>query len=103
MSNVIYRGSTTTLNFRELPFVTSEITAGYITINQICKVAIDKALNTWELSDEEVSVKLTQEETLSLVANVPTTVQMRLKTDDDAFACAKIPLEVKDVNKDGKI
>lgn len=103
MSNVIYRGETSTLNFNGLLLDPKTYTAGYITINQICKTVIDKPLADWELGAESVSVKLSQAETLSMTAGVPTTVQLRIRIGDDAYVSAKSPIEVKDVNKDGEI
>lgn len=99
----IYRGSTPILNFTDLPFEADTITAGYITIQQTHHNIIDEAVESWTKSGTTVSLRLTQDDTLGLTANVPTTVQLRCRVGEDAFVSQKFPLVIKDVNKNGRI
>lgn len=61
----MYRGSTPTLTFT-LPFSTVDIDNAYVTFAQYGTVKIDKPLTACGCDGNKLTVKLTQEETLSL-------------------------------------
>lgn len=97
------RGTTPTLSF-ELPFEASEATALYITISQRYEnIQIEKALEDCSIDGTIVTVTLTQEETLRLIADKPVLIQVRVVKDNVAMASDLIKTTVADVLKDGVI
>lgn len=97
------RGTTPTLSF-ELPFDVSEATSLYITISQrYDNIQIDKSLEDCSVDGTIVTVTLTQEETLRLIADKPVLIQVRVVKDNVAMASDLIKTTVADVLKDGVI
>ena len=98
------RGTTPTLTFT-LPFPVSTLSAMYINISQHFEnIQIEKALTDCTVSGNDVSVVLTQDDTLRLVAGRQAFIQIRARTTDGtALASEMIPCMVEDVLKDGVI
>ena len=98
----MYRGTTPTLKFT-LPFDTSTLDAVWVTIAQGGKVIINKTKVDCDLKGKDISVTLTQAETLALTAD-KTEIQMRvLTTDGIALASAIFREDTKCILKDGVI
>ena len=99
----MYRGTTPTLRF-SLPFDTSTLDAVWVTIAQGGKVIINKKKSDCDLNGKDISVTLTQEETLALKAENKTEIQIRvLTTDGVALASAIFREDTKCILKDGVI
>ena len=98
------RGTTPTLTFT-LPFPVSTLSALFINISQHFEnIQIEKALSDCTISGNDISVVLTQEDTLKLVADRQAFIQVRVRTrDGTALASEMIPCSVEDVLKDGVI
>ena len=98
------RGTTPTLTFT-LPFPVSTLSAMYINISQHFEaIQIEKALTDCTVSGNDVSVVLSQDDTLKLVAGRQAFIQIRARTTDGtALASEMIPCMVEDVLKDGVI
>lgn len=98
------RGTTPTLIFT-LPFPVSTLSALYITISQHFEnIRIEKSLEDCTVSGNDVSVVLSQEDTLKLVDDRQAFIQVRVRTrDGTALASEMIPCAVEDVLKDGVI
>ncbi len=98
------RGTTPTLTFT-LPFPVSTLSALYINISQHYEsIQIEKSLSDCTISGNDVSVILTQDDTLKLVAGRQAFIQVRVRTSDGtALASEMIPCMVEDVLKDGVI
>ena len=98
------RGTTPTLTFT-LPFPVSTLAALYITISQHFEnIRIEKGLEDCTVSGNDVSVVLSQEDTLKLVDDRQAFIQVRVRTrDGTALASEMIPCAVEDVLKDGVI
>ena len=98
----MYRGTTPTLKFT-LPFDTSTLDAVWVTIAQSGKVIINKTKSDCDLKGKDISVTLTQAETLALKED-KTEIQMRvLTTDGIALASAIFREDTKCILKDGVI
>lgn len=74
----MYRGTTPTLRFT-LPFDTSTLDAVWVTIAQGGKVIINKEKSDCDLNGNDISVTLTQEETLALVPMTATRRRIPLR------------------------
>lgn len=99
----MFIATTPTLKFT-LPFDTGTIAAGYITIAQGKKNVIDKPLSDWTCSGEEVTVKLTQKETMLLSPDANVEIQMRIRLNDGTALASRIfNLTAERVLKDGEI
>lgn len=99
----MFIATTPTLKFT-LPFETSTIAAGYITIAQGKKNIIDKPLSDWTCSGTDVTVKLTQQETMLLCPDASVEVQMRIRLNDGTALASRIfQLTAERVLKDGEI
>ena len=97
------RGTTPTLSF-ELPFDASEAESLYITISQRYEnIMIDKSLDDCSIDGTIVTVTLTQEDTLKLIADKPVFIQVRVVKGGTAMASDLIKTTVSDVLKDGVI
>ena len=98
------RGTTPTLTFT-LPFPVSTLSSLFINISQHFEnIQIEKALADCSISGNDISVVLTQEDTLKLAADRQAFIQVRVRTrDGTALASEMIPCSVEDVLKDGVI
>ncbi len=97
------RGTTPTLEFI-VPFDTGQLANAYVTLSQNGNVVIDKALEECQCSENKLSVRLTQEETLKLQCDCITEIQIRAKTlDGDALASNIIRENTERILKDGVI
>lgn len=81
----------------KLPFGVDTITAAVVSFRQPGGVSIDKTLEDCTLSDNTLSVSLTEEETLSLRAMTPypLEIQLRVGVGQERMASQiwKIPIE----------
>lgn len=99
----MYRGTTPTLRFT-LPFDTSTLDAVWVTIAQGGEVIINKEKSDCDLEGTDISVTLTQEETLALTAGNKTEIQLRVLTTDGLALASEIFRENTDyILKDGVI
>ena len=99
----MYRGTTPTLKFT-LPFDTSTLDAVWVTIAQGGKVIINKEKSDCDLKGTDISVTLTQAETLALTAGNKTEIQLRVLTTDGLALASEIFRENTDyIFKDGVI
>lgn len=99
----MYRGTTPTLRFT-LPFDTSTLDAVWVTIAQGGKVIINKTKVDCDLKGNDISVTLTQAETLALTAGNKTEIQLRVLTTDGLALASEIFRENTDyILKDGVI
>lgn len=83
-----------------------EATEIFITYKQGCKRVVEKTLtDVIDLEEDKLSVKLTQEETLSFMSSDDdVSVQIRAKfLDESAVASNEIKIPVNRILKDGKI
>lgn len=99
----MYRGTTPTLKFT-LPFDTSTLDAVWVTIAQGGKVIINKTKVDCDLKGKDISVTLTQAETLALTAENKAEIQLRVLTKDGLALASAIFRENTDcILKDGVI
>lgn len=99
----MFRGTTPTLKFA-LPFDTSTLAAAWVTLAQSGKVIVDRPLEDCVLSGNELSVTLTQEETIQLTAEHRVDIQLRVRTTDDTALASKVfTLTAERILKDGVI
>ena len=97
------RGTTPKLKFT-LPFDSADLSVCYITLAQKDSVVVEKTLEDCERNGRELSVRLTQAETLKLDANHSTKIQIRAKTAmSDAIASDIFTVCTEDILKDGEI
>lgn len=100
---MIIRGTTPTLEFT-IPFDTELIEEAFVTLSQNREVIIDKPLKDCECSENKLSVQLTQDETLSLVCDCITEIQVRVKLKDGAAMASNIiTVDTNRILKDGAI
>lgn len=83
------RGTTPTLGFK-LPFSVETIENAYVSFAQEGEVLIDKALADCSCGTDTLTVQLTQEDTLKLVAGLPTEMQIKVKTKDGNVLASQI-------------
>lgn len=98
----MYRGTTPTIQFK-LPFAASVCDEIWITISQFGNEVINKTKADCSIDGNEVSVTLTQDETLKLKAsnNGQTLVQMRVRTNNKkALASKAFAVSTEDILKD---
>ena len=99
----MYRGTTPTLILR-LPIPTSEIAEAYITFNQSNRNLIEKPLSICSCEGEQITLKLTQEETLRLDSRIKVNCQIRGNfINGDTFVTTIKTLTVNDILKEGVI
>ena len=99
------RGTTPVLEFT-LPFDTELLEEAYVTISQRGAVVIDKSIDECTLKHTMLSVRLSQEETLELIAqrNLRVEIQLRVLTrDGEALASNIETVDVGRILKDGVI
>ena len=100
---MIIRGTTPTIEY-ELPFDTSVLSEVFVTISQSGNVIIEKEIGDCVLTDCLLTVKLSQDETLSLSASRIAEIQVRMKTvDGDVLASDIYTDDVYKILKDGVI
>ena len=98
------RGTTPILHFT-LPFEVSELSEYWITISQRYEnIKIDKTSADCTASGSEITLTLTQEDTLKLMPDKPAYIQIRaLTTEDIAIASNMVTCDVGDILKEGVI
>lgn len=97
------RGTTPTLHFT-LPFEVSSLAEAYISLSQNGEVVVEKQLQDCTADKMELSVRLTQEETLKLLHGFHTEIQVRARTlNGDALASNIIAVKTDRILKDGVI
>jgi hypothetical protein len=97
------RGTTPTLQFI-LPLDTSQLAEAFVTIAQNGVVVIDKQLSDCECSQNGLTTKLTQEETLKLECDCVSEIQIRARTlDGNAIASNIIRVNTERILRDGVI
>lgn len=97
------RGTTPTLTFT-LPMDCSELQEAYVTFVQNGNIVLDKSLVSCQQELNKLIIKLTQTETLKLVGNELTEVQLRVKTKDGTALASKIwKVETGRILKEGEI
>lgn len=97
------RGTTPTLEFT-LPFDTADIAEGYITFTQRGQKVLERSVKDADKSENKLTLKLTQEETLELSATRDVKIQARIRmTNGDAVASEIITAPVREVLRDGVI
>jgi len=99
------RGTTPILHFT-LPFEVSELSEYWITISQRYEnIKIDKTNADCTASGYEITLILTQEDTLKLMPDKPAYIQIRALTAEDDYAIAStiVRCSVDDILKEGVI
>lgn len=100
---MIRRGTTPT-NVFSVNLDLTEAETVYLTYEQFGKVAIEKQKEDMTIEAEQVSVTLTQDETLSLIPGEKVEIQFRAKFADGAAVASNIiGTCTKDILKDGVI
>ena len=99
------RGTTPTLMFTT-PYTADQVTSGYITFTMRGYVVLDIPVSddSVVISDNAISLTLTQQQTLSFQSKATSLVQLRLVLDDgSAVASNIIKITIGDILKDGEI
>lgn len=97
------RGTTTDLIF-EFPFDASEVTALSVVIEQAGVIVIKKTLEDCKISGNEVSVPLSEEDTLSFLPGRETArIQVRCGIDDVRLATNIWTIAVEQILEEGKL
>ena len=95
----MYRGSTPTLTFT-LPFSTADIDNAYVTFAQYGTVKIDKPLTVCGCDGNNLTVKLTQEETLSLRCECSVEMQVSVRIGENVMRSQIITTTVERILKE---
>lgn len=98
----MYRGTTPTHTFT-LPFEASQLSEAYITYAQNNQVVIEKTLSECTIDGKNLSVTLTQTETLGLVAISNTEIQIAAKVNGKVLRSNIISVPTERILKDGEI
>ena len=101
----MYRGTTPTLNFT-LPFSVDLIEALSVAFAQNNELVFDKSIEDdgCTLEEKNITIKLTQEDTLKLSAKKNTEIQIRIRTiDGEALASKIITVCTQRILRDGEI
>lgn len=100
----MYRGTTPTFTFM-LPIDASSITTAVISFRQAGSVNIDKKLADCTVSENALTVSLTEEETLSLRAKTvqPLEIQLRVGVGAARMASQIFSVPVERILKDGAL
>lgn len=97
------RGTTPQLDF-SLPFEVSNIKKAWVTFSQYNREIFTLENEALSMDGSQVSVKLTQEQTLSLSQNNSVEIQLRILTHNDtALASNIMKTDVGRLLKDGEI
>lgn len=100
---MIIRGTTPTLEFT-IPFDAALIDEAFVTLSQNREVIVDKPLEDCECQENKLSVRLTQQETLSLACDCITEIQVRVRLKDGAAMASNIiTVDTNRILKDGAI
>lgn len=102
---IIRRGTTPYITAEIIDDVDiSQIKTAWLTIAQNDEIVLDKITSDLVINENNIALRLSQEDTLSLAAGVMTYIQLRLLTDTDiAYASQQDYIAVEDVSKDGVI
>lgn len=95
----MYRGSTPTLTFT-LPFSTVDIDNAYVTFAQYGTVKIDKPLTACGCDGNKLTVKMTQEETLSLRCGCSVEMQVSVRIGENVMRSQIITTTVERILKE---
>lgn len=100
----MYRGTTPTFNFK-LPIEADTITAASVTFRQAGSVNIEKTLDDCTISEDTLTVSLTEEETLSLRSGTvcPLEIQLRVGVGEARMASQIFTVPVERILKDGAL
>lgn len=98
----MFRGTTPTHTFA-LPFEASALSECYITYAQQGVTKIEKKLTDCTFDDKNLSVTLTQRETLNLRENGITEIQLAVKIDNTVLRSNIINVPTERILKDGEI
>lgn len=99
------RGTTPTLTFTT-PYAADLIQSGYLTFKQRGSIVLDLPLSdeSIDITDNAISVTLTQEQTLGFTAAAPAAAQIRaILTSGSAVASNIVEIPVCAILKDGEI
>lgn len=97
------RGTTPILEF-VLPFDTELLSEAFVTLSQNREVVLDRPLSSCNCDERKLSLRLTQEETLSLECDCTTEIQVRVKTTaGESLASEIIKVDTGRILKDGVI
>ena len=98
------RGTTPILHFT-LPFAVSELSEYWITLSQRYEnIKIDKDSTDCTVSGRQITLILSQEDTLKLIPDKPVYIQIRaLTTSDLAIASTQFRCDVDDILREGVI
>lgn len=99
------RGTTPTLMFTT-PYTADQVTSGYITFTMRGDVVLDVPVSddSVVISDNAISLTLTQQQTLSFQSKATSLVQLRLVLDDGSVVASNIiKITIGDILKDGEI
>jgi len=95
------RGTTPTLTF-ELPMEVSDISEAWITMAQNGSTVLNKLLSDCTATGKNLSLNLSQQETLQLNDSLPTEIQLRVKlTGGNVLASKIIKTDTGRILKDG--
>lgn len=98
----MYRGTTPTLVFT-LPFSTSDIDNAYVTFAQYGTVKIDKQFSACSCNGNDLIVRLTQAETLSLRGGCDVEIQISIRIGDSVMRSQIITTTVDCILREGEI
>ena len=104
--NGIRRGTTPMLTCKILDDVDySTFKTVWLTFKQGDVIVLDKLTEDVTINENNIAIRLTQEDTLALTAGVPLYIQIRILTEEDeiAYASQMEFFTVEDVEKDGVI
>ena len=100
----MFRGTTPTLNFKfKYNLEELNIIALYYTFKQNDTVVFEKSLSDITITNNIISISLTQEETLKISADSIVKIQGRFLIDNKAYATNVIQVKASDILKDGVI
>lgn len=98
----MYRGTTPTLVFT-LPFDAASISVLNIAFAQKLKVVLEKAMGDCQIAGNQVTLKLTEDDTLKFSHEDLLEIQMRCVCDGNKLASNIIHTDVKRILKDGAL
>ena len=100
----MFRGTTPQLEFSfDYNLEDLNIQSFYITLKQANNTVAEKELNDITIVKEKAIISLTQEETLSMSATIPVSIQARLKINNKVYATNILSVGVSSVLKEGVI
>lgn len=100
----MHRGTTQDYVIDFEGFDLSSVSVLWITFSQLGTEKFTKTLDDVTIEDSSVTISLSQQDTLSLRANSPVYIQVRIKTNaGEALVSETIKKEVGEILKDGVI